>query len=175
MKATDVVARRLLDAGVTHVFGISGGASLHIIHSIYELDGIEFHCLQHEQACGFAADSYARLNGIGCAVATSGPGASNLATPIIASYYDSIPVIYVVGNVTTFRMASQFANPPRGYGFQEIPFVEMMKPVVKYAVEVLDPARVRYELDRCIAQAKAGRPGPTLLSLPDDVQRAEIA
>lgn len=173
MKVANLVAQVLRDKGVKHVFVISGGASLHLIHAIAETEGIEFVCPQHEQAASFAADAYARLTGLGCAMATSGPGATNLITGIAASFYDSVPCIYIAGQVTTFRRADNYGGV-RQFGFQETPIVPMVREITKYAVEVSDPARVRYELDRCIAQAKAGRPGPCLLSLPDDVQRAEI-
>ena len=102
MKCALAVARFLRDAGIRHVFCISGGASLHLIHGIADTEGIDYVCPQNEQAAGFAADGYARLAGLGCALATSGPGATNLLTPLAASYFDSIPVIYLAGQVTTF-------------------------------------------------------------------------
>lgn len=177
MKVAHIVAEVLREKGIKHVFCVSGGASLHIIHAIDDTEGIDYVCPQHEQAASFAADAYARLNGLGCALATSGPGLTNLVTGIASSYYDSIPVIYIAGQVTTSRLARNFGSDlygvPRQFGFQETPAVEICKAITKYAVEVTDPSRVRYELDRCIAQAKCGRPGPTLLSLPDDVQRAD--
>lgn len=173
MKVANLIAQYLRDKGIKHVFCVSGGASLHIIHGIAETEGINYVCPQHEQAAGFAADAYARLNGLGCALGTSGPGATNMVTAVAASYYDSIPVIYLAGQVTTFRRAANFCNV-RQFGFQETPIVPMVREITKYAVEVADPQRMRYELDVAFAQAKCGRPGPVLLSIPDDVQRAEI-
>ena len=174
MKCSDMVAQ-VLARHVKHVFLVSGGADLHLVHSIDARDDIDFICMQHEQACSFAAEAYARLTGMGCAIATSGPGVINLLGGIAAAFYDSTPCIFIGGQVTTGRRRYNFANPPKQYGFQEMENVDIVKSITKYAVEVSDPARVRYELDRCIAQAKCGRPGPTLLSLPDDIQRAEIA
>ena len=104
MKVSHAVAQFLRAQGIRHVFCVSGGASLWIIHGIAETEGIEFVCPQHEQAAGFAADAYARLTGLGCALGTSGPGATNLLTPLAASFYDSIPVLYLTGQVATFRM-----------------------------------------------------------------------
>lgn len=147
---------------------------MHLIHGCVD-EGLDYTCPQHEQAAGFAADAYARLKGLGCAIATSGPGASNLITPIIASFYDSIPVLYLVGNVTTFRMAESFPSPPeRGYGFQELPFTRMIRPVVKYAECVMRPDLVLPALHYALAVAREGRPGPVVIDVPDDVQRAEI-
>src|SRR3990167_9660458 len=104
MKCAKLIAEFLRDQGIKHVFVISGGASLHLIHSIAETEGIDYVCPHHEQAAGFAADAYARILGFGCAIATSGPGATNFITPIAASYYDSVPVLYLTGQVTTGRM-----------------------------------------------------------------------
>lgn len=174
MKAALLVARILRDAGVKHVFCVSGGASLHLIHGIANTEGIDYVCPQTEQAAGFAADAYARLTGLGCAIATSGPGATNLITAIASAFYDSVPIVFITGQVTTFRRAKGFPNPPRQYGFQETPIVEMVMPITKYAVTVEKPERLGYELQVAIAQAKAGRPGPTLVDICDDVQRAEI-
>ena len=92
MKVANLIARCLAEHGIDRVFCVSGGASLHLIHGCVD-EGLDYTCPQHEQAAGFAADAYARLKGLGCAIATSGPGASNLITPIIASFYDSIPVL----------------------------------------------------------------------------------
>src|SRR3954469_8417367 len=104
MKLSDVIARFLAQQGIKHAFVVSGGASLHLIHSIAETPGVTYVCPQHEQAGAMAADAYARVSGgLGCAVATSGPGATNLITGICSAYYDSVPVLYLTGNVATFR------------------------------------------------------------------------
>lgn len=171
MKVANRVAQFLRDKGIEHVFVISGGASLHLIHGINDTEGIDFVCPQTEQSAGFAADSYARLRGLGCAIATSGPGATNLVTAIAASYYDSIPVIYITGNVTTKRMST---NGVRQTGFQETPIVEMVKRVTKYAAEPMIPQAVIPELEMALKIAQSNRPGPILISIPDDIQRAEL-
>lgn len=104
MKVSDIVAQTLQEHGFCHVFAISGGASLHLIHSIAETRGLELVCPQHEQAGAMAADAYSRLtSGRGCAVATSGPGATNLITGIASAYYDSVPALFLTGNVARFR------------------------------------------------------------------------
>ena len=173
MKLTDVVARFLADQGIRHVFAISGGASLHLIHSIAETKGTGFVCPQHEQAGAMAADGYARVTGgLGCAVATSGPGATNLITGICSSYYDSVPVLYLTGQVATFR--AKGTTGVRQIGFQETDTVDICRSITKYAVLVQDPYKIRYELQRAVAIAKAGRPGPVLVDIPDDLQRMDI-
>lgn len=171
MKLSDVVARFLVQH-VRHVFVVSGGASLHLIHSIAECPGIDYICPHHEQSAGFAADAYARLNGMGCAIATSGPGATNLITPIATSFYDSIPVLYITGQVTTGRMTG--GSGVRQTGFQETPIVPMVKGITKYATTIMQPERILAELETALELARAGRPGPVLIDIPDDLQRAEI-
>ena len=173
MKLSDVVAAFLAEQGIKHVFAISGGASLHLIHSIAETPGTGFVCPQHEQAGAMAADGYARVTGgLGCAVATSGPGATNLITGICSSYYDSVPVLYLTGQVATFR--SKGTTGVRQIGFQETDMVSICRTITKYAVLVTDPYRIRYELQKAVAIAHAGRPGPVLVDIPDDLQRMDI-
>jgi acetolactate synthase-1/2/3 large subunit len=173
MKLSDVVAAFLAESGIKHVFAISGGASLHLIHSIAETKGTGFICPQHEQAGAMAADGYARVTGgLGCAVATSGPGATNLITGICSSYYDSVPVLYLTGQVATFR--SKGTTGVRQIGFQETDMISICRTITKYVVLVTDPYRIRYELQKAVAIARAGRPGPVLVDIPDDLQRMDI-
>ena len=170
-KVANLVAEFLRDQGIRHVFCISGGASLHLIHGIADTEGIDYVCPQTEQAAGFAADSYARLTGLGCALATSGPGATNLITAIGSSYYDSIPVLYLTGNVTRARMSG---GRVRQLGFQETPIVEMVTPITKYAHTCSDPSFVIANIHTCLYDMRFGRPGPGLVDIPDDIQRAEL-
>ena len=172
MKVANLIAEFLRDQGIKHVFCISGGASLHIIHGIHETEGIDYVCPQNEQAAGFAADAYARLNGWGCALATSVPGATNLVTAIAASYYDSIPVLYLTGQVATFRMTGN--SGVRQVGFQETPIVEMVKPITKWAKTVMTPEWVIVSLKMALITMREGRPGPVLVDICDDVQRAQL-
>ena len=172
MKLSDAVAR-FLAQHVRRVFVVNGGACLHLIHSIAECEGIDYICPHHEQSAGFAADAYARIQGLGCTIATSGPGATNLITPIAASYYDSVPVLYITGQVTTGRMTG--SSGVRQTGFQETPIVEMVRPVTKFAETLMQPDRVLEMLRSAVAIAKEGRPGPVLVDIPDDLQRAEIS
>lgn len=173
MKLSDFVADFLARQGIRHVFAISGGASLHLIHSIAEHPDIEHVCPQHEQAGAMAADGYARATGnMGAAIATSGPGATNLITGICCSYYDSVPTIFITGQVTTFRFKGD--TGVRQYGFQETDIVEMCRPVTKYVTVIKDPKMVRYELEKACYIARTGRPGPVLVDIPDNVQREQI-
>ena len=171
MKLSDVVAK-FLAQHLDRVFVVSGGASLHLIHSIAECEGIDYVCPHHEQSAGFAADAYARVRGLGCAIATSGPGATNLITPIATSFYDSVPVLYITGQVTTGRMTG--SSGVRQVGFQETPIVDMVRPVTKFAEILMQPDRILEMLATALDRARSGRPGPVLVDIPDDLQRAEV-
>lgn len=174
MKLSDYVACFLARQGVRHAFAVTGGASLHLIDSVARTPGIDYVCPQHEQAGAMAADGYARATGnLGVAIATSGPGATNLITGIICSWFDSVPVLYLTGQVTTFRLKGD--SGVRQMGFQETEIVEMCKAVTKYAAMVRDPRRIRYELEKAVHVAKTGRPGPVLIDIPDDLQRMDIS
>ena len=148
IKLSDYVAVRLADKGVSSVFGISGGASLHLLHSLKNQPSVNIYCPHHEQAAAMSADGYSRVTGkIGVAVATSGPGATNLLTGICGAYYDSVAVMYITGQVSTFRMVGE--TGVRQIGFQETPIVQMCQEVTKYAVTLQNPESIAAELDKC--------------------------
>lgn len=173
MKLSDYVARFLAQQGIRHVFAITGGASAHLIDSVGRAKGIDYICPAHEQAGAMAADGYARVTGgMGAAIATSGPGATNMLTGTCCSYYDSVPVLYITGQVSTFRLKKDLGV--RQLGFQESDIVDIFRPVTKYAVLVEDKNRIRYELEKAVFTARSGRPGPVLIDIPDNVQREEI-
>lgn len=155
------------------MFSIAGGASLHLIHSVAQHKGLKNICPHHEQAAAMAADAYARVSrNLGAAIATSGPGATNLVTGICCAYYDSVPVIFISGQVATFRLKQSSALRQRG--FQETEIVKMVQTITKYAVLVTDKSRIRYELEKATHLARSGRPGPVLVDIPDDLQRQDI-
>ena len=174
IKLSEFVAQYLVDIGVDAVFAVSGGASLHLIHAIGDNPNIQYITPHHEQAAAMAADGYARTkkNTVGVAIATSGPGATNLITGMCCSYYDSVPVLFLTGQVSTFRMVGQ--TGVRQIGFQETPIVEICKPITKYAVTISSPQKILFELQKAIYFAKSGRPGPVLIDIPDDLQRTIV-
>ena len=173
IKVSDYIARFLVNQGVDKVFAIQGGASAHLIDSIAKCDGIEYICNQHEQASAMAADGYARVAGkLGVAIATSGPGATNLLTGCCSSYYDSIPVLLLTGQVASFRNKGSLGI--RQLGFQETDTISIFQSVVKYCVLLKRPEDIRYELEKAVYIATHGRKGPVLIDIPDDYQRAMI-
>jgi acetolactate synthase I/II/III large subunit len=169
VKISDLIAEWLA-SHVRHAFVVSGGANLHILHSIAHRKDITNVCTQSEQAAGFAADAYARLSGCGVAIATSGPGATNLITPLAASFYDSVPTVYITGNQTRERLQTYGT---RQYGFQATPICQLVRDVTKMTVMVLHPSQAIPLLNEAYEAANSGRKGPVLIDFPDDVQRAE--
>ncbi len=142
-KLSDYVADFLARQGIRHVFVISGGASIHLLHSVADHPGLTHVCPHHEQGAAMAADGYARVGGgLGCAVATSGPGATNMITGIAGAWFDSVPVIYLTGQVTTFRMKGD--TGVRQLGFQETEIIPMVQPISKYAVQIRETGEIRY-------------------------------
>jgi len=173
VKLSDYVIDFLARRGVTHVFGISGGAAVHMFDSAAKHPDVTPIFPQHEQAAAIAADGYARATGrLGVAITTSGPGATNLLTGVCCAYYDSVPTLMITGQVATHRLKGR--NDVRQLGFQETDVTAIFATVTKYAVQISDPTTIRYHLEKAYHLAFEGRPGSVLIDLPDDLQRAEI-
>lgn len=173
MKVTEYVLKYLKDKEVKHVFLVTGGVITRMVDAFDEEKNLKYICTTQEQGAAIAAEAYSRITGnLGVAMATSGPGATNLITGIGCAYFDSIPTLYITGQVNTHE--STWDTGPRQVGFQETDIVSMVKPITKLAVKVDNPEDIKYYLDKSIYMAKSGRPGPVLLDLPMDVQGAEI-
>lgn len=173
MKLSDFVIDFLVDNQVNHIFEVCGGAVSHLLDSLYERQDITCISMHHEQAASFAAEGFARVSGkVGVAMATSGPGATNLITGIGSCFFDSTPVLFLTGQVNTYEF--KFDKPVRQVGFQETDIVSIVKPVVKYTALVDDPKMIRFHLEKAMHLALSGRPGPVLLDIPMNVQRADI-
>lgn len=173
MKLSDYVIQFLAEKRVTHFFGMSGGAAVHLFDSIAKNPATNYICVQHEQSAATAADGYARTTGkLGVAVTTSGPGATNLITGVCSSYYDSIPTLMLTGQVATHRLKGNLKV--RQIGFQETDVISIYQTITKYAYQLQDPHSIRYHLEKAYYLAFEGRPGPVLLDIPDDLQRCEV-
>ncbi|MDP4099363.1 thiamine pyrophosphate-binding protein [Paenibacillus sp. P96] len=173
MKLSDYVIDFISRQGVKHIFEMTGSAIVHLIDSTMDADDIQTVSMHHEQAAAFAAEGYGRINGkLGVAMATRGPGALNLLTGIGSCYFDSVPTLFITGQVNTYEY--KFDRPVRQIGFQETDIVSIVKPITKFAKLLIDEKKIRYELEKAVFLARHGRPGPVLLDLPMNVQRAEI-
>jgi len=174
MKLSDYVIEFLVREGVKHVFVGNGGNIVHLDDSLARNENISYILNHHEQAAAMAADAYSRVSGnLGVAMTTSGPGATNLLTGVCCAYFDSIPTLFLTGQVPTSQIKYKNCRA-RQIGFQETDIVNTFKPNTKYADFVDNPKRIRFYLEKAVYLAKNGRPGPVLLDIPDDFQRADI-
>lgn len=173
MKVSDYIAAALINHGVRCVFEVSGGMITHLLDSINRQGKLRVVSVHHEQAAAFAADAVGRMTGIpGVAMATSGPGATNLLTGIGSCYFDSSPAVFLTGQVN--RAEQKGDRKIRQLGFQETDIVSMATPITKAAWKVNTGEELPLLLDRAFALATEGRPGPVLLDIPMDVQRLDI-
>ncbi|MBV5329875.1 MAG: thiamine pyrophosphate-binding protein [Chlorobium sp.] len=173
MKLSDYVIDFIVKQGVSHIFEFIGGAITHLLDSTVDRDDVECVSVHHEQSGAFAAEAYARINGrLGVAMATSGPGALNMVTGIGSCWFDSVPCLFITGQVNTYEY--KFDRPIRQIGFQETDIVSVVKPLTKYAELVVEAETIRYHLEKAVYLAQSGRPGPVLLDIPMNIQRAQI-
>ena len=172
MKASDLIASKISKL-TNHVFTGQGGSVVHILDSLSKIKKIQIVPSQNEQGASLAADAYTRSSGkLGVVIATSGPGILNTLQGIACSYFDSIPGVYISGAPVIASLKKSEKN--RQVGFQEMDIVNLVKATTKYAVTIINPNRISYEIDKCIHLAQSGRPGPTLIDIPDDIQRINI-
>lgn len=173
MKLADYVINFLASQGIKHNFLVSGGAVIHLVDSTSKHPQMDYICGQHEEHSAAAADMYSRVTGnLGVVMTTSGPGATNIVTSVASAFYDSIPLLCITGQVARFRIRK--SKKLRQRGFQETDTVAIFQSITKYCNLVLNPEDIRYELEKALYFAKEGRQGPSLLDIPDDLQRAEI-
>ncbi|WP_214071529.1 thiamine pyrophosphate-binding protein [Mucilaginibacter sp. dw_454] len=173
MKASDFIATFLERKGVKHVFELSGGMITHILDSLNQKTSINVITMHHEQAAAFAADAYGRVTGLpGVALATSGPGATNLLTGIGNCYFDSVPGVFITGQVNRHEQKGDRAI--RQLGFQETDIIAMASPITKACFKITDQNELPEVLERAFWIATEGRPGPVLIDIPMDVQRLKI-
>jgi acetolactate synthase I/II/III large subunit len=173
MKVSDFIASFLEKKGIKYVFELSGGMITHLLDSINQKTSINIISMHHEQAAAFAADAYGRITGLpGIAMATSGPGATNLLTGIGSCYFDSSPAIFITGQVN--RHEQKGNRPIRQLGFQETDIVSMALPITKASFLVNNADDIPEIFEQAFRIATEGRPGPVLIDIPMDVQRAQI-
>lgn len=174
MRVSDYIVEFLISKGITDVFGYPGGMVTYLMDSFSKYsDKINAHVNYHEQASAFAACSYAQVSGkFGVAYATSGPGAINMLTGVANAYFDSIPVIFITGQVNTYESKGDL--PVRQRGFQETDIVLLAKSITKYAKQIINEKDIPYELQKAYFECMSGRKGPVLLDIPMNILRGEI-
>src|SRR5881275_2570068 len=166
MRAADALCEALKAEGVEHVFGIPGGANLPTYDALYDADLIHIQA-RHEQGAGHAAEGYAKASGrVGVAFATSGPGATNLVTAIADAMMDSVPTVFITGQVRTELIGTD--------GFQEADVTGITMPIVKHSLMIQDAREIPAAIHEAFHIARSGRPGPVLVDVPQDLSRADI-
>jgi acetolactate synthase-1/2/3 large subunit len=166
MRAADALMESLKAEGVQHIFGIPGGANLPTYDALVDAD-IDHIQVRHEQGGGHAAEGYAKASGrVGVAFATSGPGATNLVTAIADAVMDSVPTVFITGQVRTELIGTD--------GFQEADVTGITLPIVKHSFQVQDPRQIPQYVHEAFHVASTGRPGPVVVDIPQDLSRADI-
>lgn len=172
-KVSDIIIEFLISKGVTDIFGYPGGSINHLIDSASKYSEITAHDNYNEQGSSFAACGYAQASHkLGVAFSTSGPGATNLVTGIAGAFFDSVPTLFITGNVDTPTEKGNMLIRQRG--FQETDMVAVTKSISKWAYHVKSADEIRYVLEKAYHIAFEGNPGPVVLDIPNDIQRAEF-
>ena len=173
MKVTQYIARFLKDKGIHTVFELQGGMITRIIDALNQEGGIDIVSMHHEQAAAMAADAYGRIkNKPGVALATSGPGATNLLTGIGNCFFDSVPAIFITGQVNTNEQKGDKST--RQIGFQETDIVAMAEAITKKAYAIKTKDEIPNVFEEAYQIAMSGRPGPVLIDIPMNIQNQEI-
>ncbi|MEA2197929.1 MAG: acetolactate synthase large subunit [Solirubrobacteraceae bacterium] len=166
MRAVDALMECLKAEGVDVVFGLPGGANLPTYDAFYDA-GIRHILVRHEAGGGHAAEGYAKATGkVGVSLGTSGPGATNLVTPICDAMMDSVPVVFITGQVRTELLGTD--------GFQEADTIGITMPIVKHSFMIQHPLEIPRSIHEAFHVARTGRPGPVVVDIPQDLSRADI-
>ena len=176
MKLSDYVVEFFEKQDVKDMFMVSGGGCMHLVNSFGNSTKMKYWCTQHEQAAAMAAEGYAKMKNDLCVVlTTSGPGATNTVTGVLDCYQDSIPLVFISGQAKSSQTVyNSGIENLRQFGVQEANIVPIVQSITKYAVEINEPEKIKYYLEKAVHEAKSGRPGPVWLSIPLDVQSANI-
>ena len=173
IKVADFLINKLSEYGIREVFQVYGAATGHLVDAFVRAKNIKYIAPFHEQTCGFAAEGYAKITGdFGVAMATSGPGGQNLVTCVGNCYYDSVPCLFITGQVK-----QQFMRPDkslRQIGFQESDMSGLMTTLTKYSKMVSNPEDIKYEIEKAVYIMKSGRPGPVHLDIPIDIASSMV-
>lgn len=167
MPAMNAAVSIMVDEGVDIAFGCPGAAILPLYKAMEEDGRIDHLTVRHEEGATHMADGWARTNGkVGVAIATSGPGATNLVTGLYTAQADSIPMVCLTGQAVSPKLHQE--------AFQAVDIVEIAKPVTKWAVQIKEPAQIPWAFREAFRIARTGRPGPVLIDLPLDLAKREI-
>ena len=164
------------EIGVQHVFMLSGAGSMHLTDGLASHGKITPICVHHEQSASMALEAYSRANeNFGVGYFSTGPAATNAITGLAGAWQDSVPCLFISGQVKRNESSNYMGlKGLRQFGVQELNIIPIVKSICKYAAQVKKPEDIKYELQKAVYFAKKGRPGPSWLDIPMDIQGAEI-
>ena len=172
MKLADALVKQLKISGVTHVFGLQGGAVVHIFDS-FERAGIGVTYTHHEESAALAAVAHAKITGqLGCVVVTTGPGSTNAITGLLAAWQDSIPCIFISGQVRSNH--TSYGRKVRQVGTQEVNICDIVRPITKYTKFVDNKDNFIDDLKESIRITNSDRPGPVWIDIPLEFHWSDI-
>ncbi|MDO5416774.1 MAG: thiamine pyrophosphate-binding protein [Lachnospiraceae bacterium] len=175
IKVSNYIAEKLVEAGISQVFTVTGGGAMHLNDGLGHQEGLACIYNHHEQACAMAAESYARIhNRIAALCVTTGPGGTNAITGVVGGWLDSIPMLVLSGQVRYDTTARWSGVGIRAMGDQEFDICQAVSCMTKYCEMVTDPMRIRFCLEKALYLAQSGRPGPCWLDIPLNVQGAFV-
>lgn len=172
MKLTDVLAKILKTNNIKNIFGLQGGAVVHIFDSLEKIKLNVTYNL-HEESAALAAVANAKVtNSVGCVVVTTGPACTNAITGLLAAWQDSVPCIFISGQSRSNH--TSYGKKVRQVGTQEVNICDVVKPLTKYSKFINNKNNFEYEINKAIKIAKSGRPGPVWIDLPLEYQWSQI-
>ena len=178
MRVADFLAKFIVEElGVEHVFTLTGAGIMHLTDGLASNKKIKTICPHHEQTASMALEAYSRATeNFGVGIFTTGPGSTNAITGLAGAWQDSVPCLFISGQVKVAEASSQSGiKKLRQFGVQELDIIPIVESITKYAVTVTEPEKIRYELEKAVHIAKSGRPGPVWVEIPMDVQSATIS
>ena len=173
MRVADFVIKFLEDKKINTVFTVSGGGSIFLCDALYKSTKLKYISCHHEQAVSFATESFSRVkNNPGAAIITTRPGGTNCTTGVASCWIDSVPAIFISGQVYLNQTIGNSGS--RQKGVQEFDIISMVKSSTKYAVMVKDPNLIKYHLEKAYYLSKDKRPGPVWIDIPANIQSTKI-
>ena len=175
IRVSDYIAKRVVELGIERAFSVTGGGAMFLNDALGHREGLKVLYNHHEQASAIAAESYARINDkMALLCVTTGPGGTNAITGVVGAWLDSIPMLILSGQVRYDCTARSTGLGIRALGDQEFDICKSIECMTKYSEMVIEPMRIRYCLEKAVYLAASGRPGPTWLDIPLNVQSAFV-
>ncbi|MBQ7534874.1 MAG: thiamine pyrophosphate-binding protein [Stomatobaculum sp.] len=175
IKLSNYISQKLVQSGITRAFSVVGGGAMHLNNALGHEPGLTVTYNHHEQASAIAAECYARINNVpACVCVTTGPGGTNAITGVVGAWLDSIPMVVLSGQIRYDWTMRSSGVHIRAMGDQEFDICTAIASMTKYCEMVIDPLRIRFCLEKAIWLTSVGRPGPTWLDIPLDVQGSYI-